>query len=397
METHTDMPPGNTEQPAFRISDGLLVAAALFGGGVAVRAAAEYGLYQPTLMVLLAISVSMQVLVLVAALALARRRGLSVARLILGESSWFVEAAWGIAIAILLWSIALFLWIGLGISFVTRVERIMGQLALGPRLVCAAYAVVLAPLSEEILFRGMIQSSLQRRIGRLLACAIQAVLFAVVHFETLPTTLIVFAVGLCYGAVYLWRKCLLPLIVLHSATNAVPVAWFLALFWLNAHTPAATFQQASQEPDWWSEPPLVSIADGVTGQQQLEIALRYGSRGFQLWKVEARAFAKVRERFPEDDVHGAKALAGIQEIYLRHLKDPRRAINAGRQLLHCYPGQRQCCAWATISNGEAFFIIGDLEEAARWMDTAETKYSDVDGISSSVEAIRVGIQQRRRE
>ncbi|CRG49172.1 CPBP family intramembrane metalloprotease [Yersinia pseudotuberculosis] len=92
---------------------------------------------------------------------------------------------------------------------------------------------VLAPISEEIIFRGFLLNAgigFGRR-GRLLAVVITSLLFALVHTQYLyPATfvsLFIFSAILC--EVRIRTGSLLMPMVLHSANNIASVAWVLTL------------------------------------------------------------------------------------------------------------------------------------------------------------------------
>lgn len=87
-------------------------------------------------------------------------------------------------------------------------------------------AVVLAPVLEEALFRGLILNGLARRYGPWIACVWTAAFFALFHFynpwQILPT----FFLGLVLAWVVLATRTLLSAIVLHAAFNGMSLALF---------------------------------------------------------------------------------------------------------------------------------------------------------------------------
>jgi membrane protease YdiL (CAAX protease family) len=80
-------------------------------------------------------------------------------------------------------------------------------------------AVVLAPLFEEFIFRGLVFGGLRRSIGLVPAMALSAALFAIVHppMSMLP----VFVLGLCTAWLYDRRKGLLAPMLAHAVYNAI--------------------------------------------------------------------------------------------------------------------------------------------------------------------------------
>lgn len=85
-------------------------------------------------------------------------------------------------------------------------------------LAFAAVLVLLAPLAEEVFFRGFVQEVLRERVGRLWTVALAALLFTVVHrysVQFLPVLL----VGLFLSGLYEWRRSLTAGITAHALLN----------------------------------------------------------------------------------------------------------------------------------------------------------------------------------
>lgn len=89
-------------------------------------------------------------------------------------------------------------------------------------------AVILAPLLEELLYRGMLQTSLLHLLGnrRWPAIAIASGIFAITHWWAVhwQGLLPLFAVGLVFGYVYERTGSLLAPILTHALFNAVNIA-----------------------------------------------------------------------------------------------------------------------------------------------------------------------------
>ncbi|HEY5993332.1 MAG TPA: CPBP family intramembrane glutamic endopeptidase [Gallionellaceae bacterium] len=77
-------------------------------------------------------------------------------------------------------------------------------------------------VAEELAFRGIIQSTLERIVGEREALLIQAALFSVLHLLPMmfPSH---FIMGLCFGYLRLRTRSLYPGIALHAAWNALVV------------------------------------------------------------------------------------------------------------------------------------------------------------------------------
>ncbi|MGD8500940.1 MAG: type II CAAX endopeptidase family protein, partial [Phycisphaerales bacterium] len=80
--------------------------------------------------------------------------------------------------------------------------------------------VLMAPVVEEMFWRGYVQGVLQRVFNPLVGLFVQAILFALVHMVGITGRFPVFVIGFILG-VWRWRKrTLLPLIVAHMVFNS---------------------------------------------------------------------------------------------------------------------------------------------------------------------------------
>lgn len=90
-------------------------------------------------------------------------------------------------------------------------------------LLSIVLVVAVAPLIEEIVFRGVLQEALALEFDWRVAVSISAALFALYH--TTPWLFApLFVVGVACGWLAHTRATLLPAIALHAAYNALPVA-----------------------------------------------------------------------------------------------------------------------------------------------------------------------------
>ena len=83
-----------------------------------------------------------------------------------------------------------------------------------------ASACLAAPIAEEILYRGVLFRSLHNRMRLAPAVLISSVVFALVHFYTLPSLIMVGCVGAVCALGYSASRSLLTAIVLHALYNA---------------------------------------------------------------------------------------------------------------------------------------------------------------------------------
>lgn len=87
-------------------------------------------------------------------------------------------------------------------------------------------AVLLAPVVEEIFFRGMIFRSLRNGIGVILAAAISGAFFGLLHWdfatvERLLQVIPLIVFGIALALLYAWSGSLWGSIVLHGTNNAI--------------------------------------------------------------------------------------------------------------------------------------------------------------------------------
>jgi len=79
--------------------------------------------------------------------------------------------------------------------------------------------VVVAPIGEELFFRGFIHPILRQRFGPVIAIAITAALFSAVHM-TPAFALVFFTLGVAFSLLYEWVGSLWASVVLHGLWNA---------------------------------------------------------------------------------------------------------------------------------------------------------------------------------
>lgn len=95
-------------------------------------------------------------------------------------------------------------------------------------LLCGS-AVIVAPIGEEIVYRGVMQTALVRAMGKHMRPAvllISSTLFALVHLGSVPGEMLpaLFILGLILGWLYETTGSLWPGILLHALFNAINIA-----------------------------------------------------------------------------------------------------------------------------------------------------------------------------
>lgn len=83
-----------------------------------------------------------------------------------------------------------------------------------------AAVVLIAPLVEELLFRGLLQNALMRHMQPIAAIIIAAIIFAAVHLQIYATPALM-VVGAAFGLLYYRTGSLRTTIALHMANNAL--------------------------------------------------------------------------------------------------------------------------------------------------------------------------------
>lgn len=98
-----------------------------------------------------------------------------------------------------------------------------------------AGGVIIAPVAEEVFFRGFVFAGLRQRHGWKKATLISSALFAVIHVT--PTAMIpVFILGFIFAYLYHRSHSLWPAVLMHVSTNALALG--LAYVLANTSIPA---------------------------------------------------------------------------------------------------------------------------------------------------------------
>lgn len=194
---------------------------------------------------------------------------------------------------------------------------------------------VVAPVSEEIFFRGFLHGMFKHRIGRYASGVVQAVLFGTLH--TYDPQHMVF--GILFGLLLVWvyeaRQTLLTPIFVHATLNTLATLPVMALLLLNSHTPAPDMERASILPEWYGSGVWEQMVERQDlAQEQLDYArTTFGREGAGIWKAEVAALEKVGAWHDHAVLTAAEAEVGIIEVMGYELRDPRRGIVLADSLL----------------------------------------------------------------
>src|SRR5918999_6314066 len=137
---------------------------------------------------------------------------------------WLPAAGWSLVAWFGFFSFATVWGIALGIDEADDLPEELGVDESTLALIAAAVLVcVLAPIAEELFFRGFCFTALRRSLGMLPAAVLTGIIFGAIHLGGTDiefiVPLMVFGFFLCL--LYVWTDSLLPCIVLHALNNAL--------------------------------------------------------------------------------------------------------------------------------------------------------------------------------
>lgn len=89
--------------------------------------------------------------------------------------------------------------------------------------------LIIAPLTEEIVFRGVVLPAFADRWGVVAGVLVSALSFSAVHLQPL-VMLVVFPAGIAFAVVAIRYRSLWPSVVAHSLFNAISLAALFGLF-----------------------------------------------------------------------------------------------------------------------------------------------------------------------
>jgi membrane protease YdiL (CAAX protease family) len=93
-----------------------------------------------------------------------------------------------------------------------------------PQIILAFIAlVVIAPLAEESIFRGLLLPAFAKKIGFIMAAIVTSIMFGAIHGQ-LNVAIVTFILGLLLAWMYKRTNSLWPAIMLHSLKNLIAFA-----------------------------------------------------------------------------------------------------------------------------------------------------------------------------
>ena len=109
---------------------------------------------------------------------------------------------------------------GGGSSKQSIVEFFNGSRTLEQRIMIIVFAVAIAPIIEEFVFRFFIYGVLKRYAGCLLGVILSSLLFAAAHAH-FPSFVPLFVLGSCFAIAYEWSGSILVSMTMHSLFNSL--------------------------------------------------------------------------------------------------------------------------------------------------------------------------------
>ena len=109
---------------------------------------------------------------------------------------------------------------GTGTSKQSIVEGFSGSRTIEQRIMIIVFAVAIAPVVEEFLFRFFLYGVIRRYLGRFLGIMLSAVLFAAAHAH-FPSFVPLFVLGSCFAIAYEWSGSILVAMTMHSLFNSL--------------------------------------------------------------------------------------------------------------------------------------------------------------------------------
>src|SRR6478609_1783153 len=100
------------------------------------------------------------------------------------------------------------------------VEFFSGSRTIEERMLIIVFAVAVAPIIEEFIFRFFIYGVLKRYVGCFLGVILSSLLFATAHAH-LPSFVPLFVLGSCFAIAYEWSGSILVSMTMHSLFNSL--------------------------------------------------------------------------------------------------------------------------------------------------------------------------------
>lgn len=111
----------------------------------------------------------------------------------------------------------------------------------------ALLATLVAPICEEVFFRGFLQNAFSARMPVVVATLLQVAIFGAIHSYGLVHSIGAAVMGLVLTAVYRWRKTLVTPMLVHSGANMIAFATIAAIAIAYANSPMLGISGSHEE------------------------------------------------------------------------------------------------------------------------------------------------------
>ena len=142
-------------------------------------------------------------------------------------------------------------WFGGGLEGMqSRLDLLMGsQLSWSGFFVTLLGAGLLAPVAEELFFRGFFYTALRQRLGVAAAVTISSLVFAVGHIDALGVVAASFIMGIALALAYEYTRSLWAAIAIHAFNNSLATVLVYLLMLAQAH-----LRGLGVDPTLWTSP-----------------------------------------------------------------------------------------------------------------------------------------------
>ena len=146
-------------------------------------------------------------------------------------------------------------WLGGGMEGMQeRLSLLVGsELSWARFFVTLLGAGVLAPVAEELFFRGLVYTAFRQRLGIAAAATVSALVFAVGHIDALGVVAASFIIGIVLALVYEYTRSLWVAIAIHVFNNSLATVLLFLLLLAQAY-----LREQGVDPTLWTSPLPVS-------------------------------------------------------------------------------------------------------------------------------------------
>ncbi|MEJ2737923.1 MAG: type II CAAX endopeptidase family protein [Anaerolineae bacterium] len=142
-------------------------------------------------------------------------------------------------------------WLGGGLEAMqSRLDLLLGSELSWPRFfVTLLGAGLLAPVAEELFFRGFLYTALRQRLGIAAAVTISSLVFAIGHIDALGVVAASFIIGIALALAYEYTRSLWVAIAIHAFNNSLATVLVYLLMLVQAY-----LQGQGIDPTLWTSP-----------------------------------------------------------------------------------------------------------------------------------------------